>query len=92
MKIGARGPDAWDTVDVLDIAPLGGRLLRLGLRELLAQGHHSGPPAGVAPARFLYKRNLSRCIGTERDFEVAGMLMPRSPRCCPGRGWLMTPA
>jgi hypothetical protein len=45
----------------------GGCLPRLGLRELPAQRHIMEPPAGDASARFLYKRNPSRCIGTLRQ-------------------------
>ena len=42
------------------------------------------PPAGDAPAGFLYKRNPQAAAWRRQN--------GRSPRCCPGRGWLMTPA
>jgi hypothetical protein len=41
------------------------------------------PPAGDAPARFLYKRNPQAAAWRRNG---------RSPQCCPGHGWLMTPA
>ena len=65
--------------------------LCVGLRELLAQCHKMEPPASAAPAGFLYKRNPQAAAWRHVPV-VAGMLMPRSPQCCPGPGWLMTPA
>ena len=50
MKAGARGQICTDTGDALDVVPLSGRLLRLGLRE---QKEHLRPVSitGLAPAK-----------------------------------------
>ena len=39
-----------------------------------------------------FTKEIRRLLRGGNVFNVVGMLMPRSPRCCPGRGWLMTPA
>ena len=58
-----RGRTYTCTVEVLNVVPLGGRLPRLGLRELLAPGHSFEPPAGDAPARFSLQTKSAGCCG-----------------------------
>ena len=61
--------------------------LCIGLRE---QMEWSLQP--VLLRRDFFTKEIRRLLHGGDVFVVAGMLMPRSPRCCPGPGWLMTPA
>ena len=72
-KAGARGRTCTCTDDVLDVVPL--------LWATRANGME--PPAGDAPAGFLYKRNPQAAAWRRGG---------RNPECCPRRSWLMMPA
>lgn len=96
LEIGARGGTCTLTGDVLDVVSLRWttRAIQMqnrpagGLKKIFCNPHFSlciksEPPAGAAPAGFLYKRNLQAA-----EWRRNG----RSPRCGPGRGGRMKPA
>jgi len=62
----------------------------LGYASCLRRANNWSLPPVMLRLDFFTKEIRSLLQGG--NLIVAGMLMPRSPRCCPGRGWLMTSA